>query len=172
MAGKTGAPARTAVLEGEATYRERIALPPGAVFEASIQDVAIAVLESFGSYDPSRPFVAWAVGIARHAVADSLRKRARRPIRLGEAAADALAAAVIEVSDTERQRLVHLSDCIRELDGRAREVCDLRYRLDLSPARIGELLGIQPNTAAKALQRVREQLRECIERRIRAEARA
>jgi RNA polymerase sigma-70 factor (ECF subfamily) len=137
-----------------------------------LQDVAIAVLESFGSYDPSRPFVAWAVGIARHAVADSLRKRARRPIRLGEAAADALAAAVIEVSDTERQRLVHLSDCIRELDGRAREVCDLRYRLDLSPARIGELLGIQPNTAAKALQRVREQLRECIERRIRAEARA
>jgi putative lipoprotein len=32
----------TAVLEGKATYRERIALPPGAVFEASIQDVAIA----------------------------------------------------------------------------------------------------------------------------------
>lgn len=31
-----------AVLEGAATYRERIALPPGAVFEASIQDVAIA----------------------------------------------------------------------------------------------------------------------------------
>lgn len=34
--------ARTAVLEGKATYRERMALPPGAVFEASIQDVAIA----------------------------------------------------------------------------------------------------------------------------------
>ena len=42
----------------------------------------------------------------------------------------------------------------------------------MSPARIGALLGIQPNTAAKSLQRVREQLRECIERRIRAEARA
>jgi DNA-directed RNA polymerase specialized sigma24 family protein len=34
------------------------------------------------------------------------------------------------------------------------------------------MLGIQPNTAAKALQRVREQLRDCIERRMREEARA
>lgn len=92
-----------------------------------LQDVAIAVLESFPSYDPARPFVPWAIGIARHAVADSLRRR-----------------------------LAHLADCVRELDGRAREVCDLRYRLDFSATRIGELLGIQPNTAAKALQRVRE----------------
>lgn len=137
-----------------------------------LQDVAIAVLESFPSYDPARPFVPWAIGIARHAVADSLRRRLRAPMRLGDAAADALAAAVAEVSDHERRRLAHLADCVRELDGRAREVCDLRYRLDLSPTRIGELLGIQPNTAAKALQRVREQLRDCIERRMRAEARA
>jgi DNA-directed RNA polymerase specialized sigma24 family protein len=34
------------------------------------------------------------------------------------------------------------------------------------------VLGIQANTASKLLQRVREQLRECIERRVRVEARA
>ena len=135
-----------------------------------LQDVAIAVLESYPNYDASRPFVPWAIGIARHAVAESLRRRSRAPMRLGDAAADALAAAVAEVSETERAQLAHLADCLRELDGRAREVCDLRYRLDLAPARIAQLLGIQPNTAAKALQRIREQLRECIERRMRAEA--
>ncbi|MFM7799197.1 MAG: sigma factor [Planctomycetota bacterium] len=57
-----------------------------------LQDVAIAVLESFPSYDPARPFVPWAIGIARHAVADSLRRRLRAPMRLGDAATDALAA--------------------------------------------------------------------------------
>lgn len=133
-----------------------------------LQDVAIAVLESYGSYDPSRPFVAWALGIARHSVADSLRRRARGPQRLGEAAADALAAAVAELGDAERERLAHLADCLNELDGRAREVCELRYRGDLAPSRIAELLGIRANTAAKALQRIREQLRECIDRRMRA----
>lgn len=40
--GPSPAAVTAAVLEGTATYRERIALPVGAVFEASIQDVAIA----------------------------------------------------------------------------------------------------------------------------------
>lgn len=137
-----------------------------------LQEVAVAVLESYGSYDPSRPFVAWALGIARHAVADALRRRARAPMRLGDPAAQAVAEAIAQVHEGERERLAHLAECLGELDGRAREVCDLRYRGDLEPARIAQLLGIQPNTAAKALQRVREQLRECIERRMRAQVRA
>jgi RNA polymerase sigma-70 factor (ECF subfamily) len=102
--------------------------------------------------------------------ADSLRRRRRRPLLLGQEAAEALAGAVAEVADAERDRLSHLSRCIQELDGRAREICELRYRQDLAPSAIASMLGIQPNTAAKALQRVREQLRQCIERRVRAEA--
>lgn len=137
-----------------------------------LQEVAIAVLESFDTYDQSRPFLPWVMGVARNTASDSLRRRRRMPALLDGPAADAFAAAVAEVSDAERARLAHLSDCLRELDGRAREICDLRYRLDLAPARIAELLGLQPNTAAKALQRVRDQLRECIERRAREEARA
>ena len=50
------------------------------------------------------------------------------------------------------------------------------FALGLSRTRIAELawraenevLGIRANTAAKALQRIREQLRECIDRRMRA----
>jgi RNA polymerase sigma-70 factor (ECF subfamily) len=137
-----------------------------------LQEVAIAVLESYAAYDPARPFVAWAIGIARHAVADALRRRARAPMRLGDEAAEAVAQAIAQVHEGERERLAHLAACLEELDGRAREVCELRYRRDLAPARIAQVLGIQPNTAAKALQRVREQLRACIERRMRAEAKA
>jgi RNA polymerase sigma-70 factor (ECF subfamily) len=135
-----------------------------------LQEVAVAVLESYETYDPSRPFLPWALGIARHLAADSLRRRRRRPLLLGQEAAEALAGAVAEVADAERDRLSHLSRCIQELDGRAREICELRYRQDLAPSAIASMLGIQPNTAAKALQRVREQLRQCIERRVRAEA--
>ena len=31
-----------------------------------LQEVAVAVLESYEAYDPSRPFLPWALGIARH----------------------------------------------------------------------------------------------------------
>lgn len=137
-----------------------------------LQEVAMAILESFPTYDQARPFTPWAIGVARRTVADAFRRRGRRPVPLSPEATDAIAEAFAEVSDEEQARLGHLADCLRELDGRAREACDLRYRLDLKPSRIAELLGIQPNTAAKVLQRVREQLRECIERRMRAEARA
>ncbi len=130
-----------------------------------LQEVALSVLGSFGSYDESRPFLPWALAIARREVANARRRASRAPSPLGDAAEVALAAAIVEVSDRERARLAHLADCMARLDGRPREICELRYRAGLSPARIAEVLGMQPNTVSKALQRAREELRDCIERR-------
>lgn len=131
-----------------------------------LQEVAMAVLESFDQYDQSRPFTPWAIGIARNVVLASVRRARRRPPALDPAAADALAGAVAEVSADERVRLAHLAECLRRLDARAREICELRYRGDLKPARIADMLRLQPNTVSKALQRAREQLRECIDDRV------
>ncbi len=152
-----------------------------AVRDEVLQDVALAVLEGFddsrgsggskgsGGYDASRPFLPWALGIARNEVANARRRRGRFPAQLSDAAERALVAAVAEVSEDERARLSHLAECLRRLDGRPREICDLRYRADLSPARIASALGMQPNTVSKALQRVRDELRACIEERLAAE---
>ena len=140
-----------------------------AVRDEVLQDVALAILEGFDGYDASRPFLPWALGIARNEVANARRRRERFPTQLSDAAEDALVAAVAEVSDDDRARLSHLAECLRRLDGRPREICDLRYRSDLSPARIAAALGMQPNTVSKALQRVRDGLRACIEERLAAE---
>ena len=140
-----------------------------AVRDEVLQDVALAILEGFYGYDASRPFLPWALGIARNEVANARRRRGRFPTQLSDAAERALVDAVAEVSDDERARLSHLAECLRKLDGRPREICDLRYRAALSPARIASALGIQPNTVSKALQRVRDDLRACIEDRLAAE---
>jgi RNA polymerase sigma-70 factor (ECF subfamily) len=134
-----------------------------------LQDVALAVLEGFERFDTSRPFLPWALGIARNEVANARRRRGRFPMQLSDAAEQALAAAVAEVSEDERARLSRLADCLRRLEGRPREICDLRYRSDLSPARIASVLGLRPNTVSKALERVRAELRACIEERLAAE---
>ncbi|MEY3143429.1 MAG: hypothetical protein RLY21_1922 [Planctomycetota bacterium] len=145
-------------LVGDRTARDEI-----------LQEVALAILESFDRYDASRPFLPWALGIARNEVAKARHRGRRFPALLSEAAESALADAVASVSDDERVRLAHLSDCLARLEGRPREICDLRYRTGLTPARIAGALGMQPNTVSKALERVRLELRECIERRIAAE---
>jgi len=131
-----------------------------------LQDVAVAVLESFGSYDPSRPFLPWVLGIARNEVANARRRRGRLPVALSDAAEASLAAAVSEVEEGERDRLALLDRCLERVRGRPREVCDLRYRGGASVETIASTLGMQPNTVAKTLQRVRDELRACVEERM------
>ncbi len=130
-----------------------------------LQAVALLILQRIDQYDATRPFLPWAMTIARNAATDARRRGRRMPAQLSDAAGAALAAAMAEVSDTERARLVHLSACLARIQGRARKICDYRYRAGLTSSRIAELLSLQPNTVAKALQRMRDDLRVCIERR-------
>lgn len=141
-------------------------VPDRAERDDVLQEVAIAVLESFARYDPARPFLPWAMAIARNTVVSALRARQRRPSLPGPEALDALAAAVDDVAGEEQAKLQHLARCLEQLGGRARQLCELRYQLGLKPAQIAARLGLLPNTVAKALQRVREILRGCIEGRM------
>ncbi len=130
-----------------------------------LQEVAVAVIESFDRYDPERPFVPWAIGVARNQVGLYLRRRGRERLCFDTAALDRVEAAFTDLSSEEMHRLDRLRDCVRTLDGRARRLCELRYGDDLKPAAIAPLMGMTANTVAKALQRVRDRLRECIEHR-------
>lgn len=132
--------------------------------EDLLQAIAVRVIESFDRFDRSRAFVPWAIGIARHAIVDE-RRRSQRSIRLDDAALDAVAQAFERVAERESQLSEHLGNCLEQLDERAREICTLRYRQGMTPAAIAVAMSIQPNTVSKALQRLREQLRRCIEER-------
>lgn len=94
--------------------------------------------------------------------AGSAASRSRSP-----AAEEALAAAMSPAADAVRAQVDHLNHCIDLLRDQQRELCDLRYRAELPNGRIAELTGLNPTTVAKSLQRIREQLRECIESRAR-----
>ncbi len=130
-----------------------------------LQETAVAVLESFPRYDPAQSFVGWAVGIARNQVRLHCRRKSRAQIAFDTEAVDALARAFAD-SDPKDQRLDHLGGCVEGLEARARELCRLRYEQDLKPAAIGQRIGMGANAVAKALQRIRDRLRECVERKM------
>ena len=69
----------------------------------------------------------------------------------------------------EIRKLDFLRECIGKLDEKGRRLCELRYLEGLKPAAISETLGVPGTAVRKALQRVREQLRRCIERKSTAE---
>jgi RNA polymerase sigma-70 factor (ECF subfamily) len=129
-----------------------------------LQEVAVAVIDSFDTFDQSRPFVPWAIGIARNRVGTWLRTRRRQRMSFDTAAVEQLAEAFATLPADDYRRLDRLAECVGRLDARSRQLCEYRYRDDLKPAAIAPLVGMTANTVAKALQRVRDRLRQCIER--------
>ena len=130
-----------------------------------LQDCAIAVIESFDRYDKSRSFAAWALGIAQNQVRLYLRKQQRLRLVFDDDVVSRLAVAFEAEAAAQVRPLSYLRDCLTRIEGRARELCELRYVQDLKPAAIAEQVGMTANSVAKTLQRIRDQLRECIDRK-------
>lgn len=128
-----------------------------------LQDAAYRIAMKFDDYDPARPFVAWAIGIARNCVLEWHRAHSRDrhmfDVETVERVADAYAQRAPE-HDAARIALEH---CLEKLPAKSRRMLDMRYTQELKPARIAELLDTTPQTVSTTLYRVRETLRECIE---------
>jgi RNA polymerase sigma-70 factor (ECF subfamily) len=129
-----------------------------------LQETAVAVLESADRYDQSRPFIAWALGIARNQVRMYLRRDSQQRLVFDESIISQLQDSFAAVSAHEVHRLRFLRECLQRLDPREQLLFQLRYAEDLKPAAIGEQLGVAANTVSKALQRLRDQLRTCVDR--------
>eukprot|EP00475_Leptophrys_vorax_P029479 TRINITY_DN43339_c2_g1_i1.p2 TRINITY_DN43339_c2_g1~~TRINITY_DN43339_c2_g1_i1.p2 ORF type:complete len:180 (-),score=5.87 TRINITY_DN43339_c2_g1_i1:16-555(-) len=127
-----------------------------------LQDVAVAVMETFDRYDSERPFTAWALGIAQNQVRLYLRKRERDRLVFDDDLIVAMAS-TFEATTPERLRpLDFLKDCLTGLQDRARQLCELRYGQNLKPAAMAESTGMTANSVAKALQRKRKNIRKKI----------
>jgi len=128
-----------------------------------MQEVVAAVLESFDKYNPDKPFVGWLLGIARNQVGLYHRKMRRDKLVFDDAAVSMLETSFEKITLGEMQKLEFLQGCLEKLNERDRRLCDLRYEQDVKPAGIATILGMSANNVSKSLQRIRDQLKSCIE---------
>ena len=128
-----------------------------------LQQTAERVVERYHQFDTSRPFLPWAMTVAKHCVIDHARRqgRAAAPLMLGEAAESVAEAFVQEEVDLALMQ--RLERCLKELAPRAREAIGLRYTNGWKPKRIAERLGMTANAATVMLHRARAMLRACLE---------
>lgn len=137
--------------------------------EDVLQQVALTVARRFEEYDGKRPFVAWALWLAKSRVVDFYRSQDRQRIVLADGmldrVADSLAARHAEVSP----RREALEECLDGLSQRSRDLLRLRYHEALPIDRIAAATRLTPGSARVALYRIREALAACIERRLAAE---
>jgi RNA polymerase sigma-70 factor (ECF subfamily) len=147
----------------EATRLWTLAQPTVSAFVASIvrefqdrddvlQDIAVAVMESFDRYDSSRSFVGWSLGIARNQVLLYLRRKGQQRQVFGTAAIESVAKAFENLLPQEGRMLDHLEDCVGMLDADSKRLCTFRYEQDLKPAAIAVRVGMSANTVANTLR--------------------
>jgi RNA polymerase sigma-70 factor (ECF subfamily) len=131
--------------------------------EDVLQEVAVSVAKNYGSYDPDRPFVAWALGIARNHMLMYFRRYHRNRLVFS----DQLMATIGQHLETltenpADQRREALNKCISQLDDRRRRLIEMRYSSGLSVNEIAESLEKSVAAVKGSLHRVRKVLERCV----------
>lgn len=134
------------------------------------QDVALVLWKKFDEFDATRSFGAWARGIAVRQVWQSFDRRRRAPVSFAPETMDALLRAFDEEpepsADVEREEA--LRRCIAKLPDKSRRLLEMRYEARLKLREMAERLSTTLDATHKALSRLRDALRRCIERELAA----
>jgi RNA polymerase sigma-70 factor (ECF subfamily) len=138
--------------------------------EDLFQNTYLVICEKWEQFQPGTNFLAWARQIARYEFLAAV-DPGRRPFVTKEAEVleAALAAAVPPdrpAADAGRREA--LRACLREMPGRGHRALALRYGEGLGGGAVARRMGVSLNALYTLLSRVRKQLLDCVERRVRS----
>jgi RNA polymerase sigma-70 factor (ECF subfamily) len=133
----------------------------GADADDVFQEVSLVLLERFGDYDRSHPFLNWAFGIARNHAARWRRAAPRARAWLPPEVEEKLAVTYTELEDELAPRRTALRNCVERLGAHARELLSLRYEKLQSLQQIAQARGMTLNAVNKALGKIRKALSDC-----------
>jgi RNA polymerase sigma-70 factor, ECF subfamily len=134
--------------------------------EDLVQEVAQVVAEKFDTFDRSRSFISWALGIARNRVLKYYRTRARDRLVLSETALTKLEEAMATVESEVEDRRVALKICLERIQGRRREVLEMRYTQNAKAVDIAHRFSMSTDGVFVMLHRIRTALYACIHRQL------
>lgn len=134
-----------------------------------VDDVAQEVLIHFYDHTEDRPAgvepIRWLKGLARNFCHRHLRGQRQRGRLLARVAALTRAESDQPRAENDDGPLVEaLPTCVERLTPRQRTILALRYDEGLAPAEIAERLGSKPGAIRVTLLRIREAIRDCLQR--------
>ena len=137
--------------------------------EDVFSETTLVLWEKWAQFDPTRSFIAWACGIARHKVLQHQAKPERRWEGLTEQ--------VLEIVSKDHDKLQHILDqrsktlmlCIEQLKAWQRQILETCYSSTTSITAIANQLGKTPVAIRLRLYRIRKILHDCVDRTIQLE---
>jgi RNA polymerase sigma-70 factor (ECF subfamily) len=137
--------------------------------EDLLQQVALTVARRFEEYDEQKPFLAWALWLAKSRIIDFYRSQGRRPQFLTDIFLEKYAAVLLERQEVIPARREALEHCLERLPDRSRSLIRLRYYESLKIDQIARTVHSTPAAVRVTLHRIRDVLAECIKRRLASE---
>jgi len=137
--------------------------------EDLLQQVALTVARRFEEFDESRPFIAWALWLARSRIVDFYRSRGKHMQFLSDTFLEQYADALIERQDEVHPQREALDHCMEKLPERSRSLIRLKYHDGLKIDQIAETIRSTPASVRVTLFRIRDALADCIQRRLASE---
>ena len=134
-----------------------------------LQETALVLFHRFAEYDGERPFIGWALGVAKFKVLSFRRDEARSFLTFEPKLLERFTEQWAEDAPEADRRTEALQECIERLSGRSRELLRMRYFEELTAEEIAKRSGGNGAVLRVMLQRIREQLRACIAGRMQAE---
>ena len=134
-----------------------------------VQETAVALWRKIEDYDPARPFLPWACRFASLEIRRFLRRAEQQRRLLDEEAVEALLGRQQEMADAWAARGAHLRECLEELPEEHRQLVRGYYWDEQDVASLAGRSGRTAEAVYKSLQRVRQALSDCINRKARVE---
>ena len=125
-----------------------------------LQETNLKLIRELHRFDTSRPFLPWAMTLARFEVMAWRTRRQRSRLVLDNDVADLMAE---ETADSQSDReLAALEACLSKLPPRQRDMISARYDQGETVRAIAKRLGQPENALAALLYRIRKALNDCI----------
>ena len=130
-------------------------------------DVSVAIVQSYGNYDQTRPFTNWARGVARRVALANLRKHKGNVTLLDGTVLDAVGGELDSLgSETDLEaRKQALKQCVQQLSQSNRKLVGLRYFQGMPYEKIAGLVRRSVNTLYVAFNRIHKALKDCLKKK-------
>ena len=140
--------------------------------EDVFQEVLLRALRMRESFSDEGGVLAWARVATRNFGIDLVRRAGRFDEILSELALDELDTRLEELADSQRQRVEAMRLCVENLPEDSRDLLRIRYDEGRKGAELSRLLRRNEAAIYKALSRLHQLLRQCINQRLAAQEEA
>lgn len=134
--------------------------------EDVFQELFLTITSKAAEFTPGTDFLAWSRTIARFKVLEHCRKSRPAAAPLSPHVMEMLAADAPGSEESWSRHRAVLSECLKDVAPKSREILDLRYSQGLLPPEIARRLAWTVDSLHVALARARRFLRECTQRKL------